>query len=74
MSAKGTMNDEQLIEALVERLEKARPYVAKFDENRLVRVELVLIDKTLAQAERRKLRRTNPLLTPEGRRGDWHTE
>ena len=69
-----TMSDAQLIKALVARLEKARPYVAKFDENPFARVELVLIDGALAQAKRREQRRTNPLLTPEQRQGDWHTE
>ena len=36
-----------------EALQDARPYIAKFEEDRFVRVKLVMIDKTLAQAERR---------------------
>ena len=69
-----TMSDAQLIKALVASLEKARPYVAKFDGDRWARIELVFIDSALAQARRREQRRSNPLLTPEQRQGDWHTE
>ena len=69
-----TISDEKLIKALVSALQAARHYVAKFDEDRWARIELVFIDSALAQAKRREQRRTNPLLTPEQRLADWDTE